>query len=69
MKRTPSPNVRFRAISMELAVHLDDRRVDMVVITEDGTTVSIECQGNTILDVQRHIGLVTVQCPEIARWT
>lgn len=54
---------------MELAVHLDDRRVDMVVITEDGTTVSIECQGNTILDVQRHIGLVTAQCPEIARWS
>lgn len=53
---------------MELVAHLDDRRVDMVVITEDGTTLAIECQGNTILEVQRHIGLVTAQCPEIAQW-
>jgi hypothetical protein len=53
---------------MELAVHLDERRVDMRVITSDGTTVAIECENDTILRVQRHIAEIRRDCPEIATW-
>jgi hypothetical protein len=53
---------------MELAVQLDDRRVDMLIIAKDGTTVAIECENDTILAVQCHIGLIVAQCPEIGLW-
>jgi hypothetical protein len=53
---------------MALAVHLDERRVDMLVITSDGTTVAIECENGTMLSVQRHIAKISQDCPEIATW-
>jgi hypothetical protein len=66
---TPPPQFRFKAVSMELAVHLDDRRVDMLVITADGTTIAIECENDTILSVQRHIAAISDECPQIATWS
>lgn len=67
--RTPLPQFRFRAVSMELAAHLDDHRVDMLVIAEDGTTIAVECQNDTILKIQRYIAKIARECPEIATWS
>lgn len=66
--RTPAPQFRFRAVSMELAAHLDERRVDMLVIAADGTTVAIECEADTIVKVQRHIQALAEECPEVLTW-
>jgi hypothetical protein len=66
--RTPLPQFRFRAVSMEIAAHLDERRVDMVVIADDGTTIAIECENDTILKIQRYIAQIALDCPEIALW-
>ncbi len=66
--RTPIPQFRFRAVSMELAAHLEERRVDMLIVTEDGTTLAIECGNDTILNVQRHIEQISRDCPQIASW-
>jgi hypothetical protein len=65
---TPPPQFRFKAVSMELVAHLDDHRVDMRVITSDGTTIAIECENDAILSVQRHISEISQECPEIATW-
>lgn len=67
--RTPLPQFRFRAISMELAAQLEDRRVDMLIVSEDGTTIAIECANGAILKIQQHIAEILRQCPEIARWS
>jgi hypothetical protein len=40
----------------------------MLIIAKDGTTVAIECENDTILAVQCHIGLIVAQCPEIGLW-
>jgi hypothetical protein len=66
--RTPLPQFRFRAVSMEIAAHLDERRVDMLVVADDGTTIAIECENDTILKIQRHIAQIALECPEIALW-
>lgn len=66
--RTPSPQFRFRAVSMELAAQLEDRRVDMLVVTADGTTIAVECANDAILKIQEHIAQILRQCPEIGRW-
>ncbi len=67
--RTPAPQFRFRAVSMELVAHLDDRRVDMLIVAEDGTTIAVECENDTILKVQRHIAQISSDCPQIASWS
>lgn len=54
---------------MELAAHLYDRRVDMLIITSDGTTVAIECEGDAILSVQRLIAAIRDECPAIGTWS
>jgi hypothetical protein len=66
--RTPSAQFRFRAVSMELAAQLEDRRVDMLIVTEDGTTIAIECANDAILKIQQHIAQILRQCPDITRW-
>jgi len=66
--RTPPAQFRFRAVSMEIAAHFEDRRVDMLIVTEDGTTIAIEYENDSILSVQRHIGQMSYHCPQIASW-
>lgn len=66
--RSPAPQFRFRAVSMELAVQLEEHRVDMLVVTEDGTTVAIECENDAISKIAQHIAAISHHCPEIARW-
>jgi len=68
MMRAPLPQFRFRAVSMELEVQLEERRVDMLIVTKDGTTVAIECENDAIFKIQEHIADISRQCPEIARW-
>ena len=53
---------------MELTAHLDERHVDMIILTTDGTTLAIQCENDSILNVQRHIGAICETCPEIATW-
>jgi hypothetical protein len=53
---------------MEFAAQLEDRRVDMLVVTADGTTIAVECANDAILKIQQHIAQILGQCPEIADW-
>jgi hypothetical protein len=53
---------------MELAAHLDEHRVDMLVVAHDGTTIAVECENNTIFRIQKHIAQIARDCPEIAMW-
>jgi hypothetical protein len=62
-------NLRYRAVSMELAAYLDDRHVEMHIVTESGQTVSIVCEQDSIFAVQRNIERMGRDCPEIATWT
>jgi len=66
--RAPLPQFRFRAVSMEFAAQLDERRVDMLIVTADGTTIAVECENDTIFEIQRHIAQMARDCPEIATW-
>lgn len=54
---------------MELAAHLDERRVDMLIVTDDGTTIAVECENDTVLRIQEHISQIAIDCPEIAMWS
>ncbi len=66
--RSPFPQYRFRAVSMEFAVQLDERRVDMLIVTEDGTTLAVECERDAIFKIGQHIAAIQRQCPEIGCW-
>lgn len=66
--RAPVPQFRFRAVSMEFAAQLDERRVDMLIVTADGTTIAVECPNDTIFEIERHITKIGRDCPEIAGW-
>ena len=66
---TPSPAIlKYRAVSMELAVDFDARNVEMRIRTDAGRTISIVCSRNSILAVQKHIDQMAEVCPEIATW-
>lgn len=60
---------RYRAISMEIAAYLDERCVEMHVVTDNGETIAIACDKDSIFAVQRHIQQIGRDCPEIATWT
>ena len=53
---------------MELVAYLDDRHVEMHILTDTGKTVSIVCERDSIFAVQRHIESLGRECPEIATW-
>ena len=63
-----STQIQFHAISMELAANLDERCVEMHIVTDKGEKVGGICPRNSIFAVQRHIELLGSQCPEIAEW-
>ena len=60
---------RYRAVSMELAAYLDDRYVEMHIVTDTGETVAVVCPRDSIFAVQRHIERIRHDCPEIATWS
>jgi phosphate uptake regulator len=64
----PHAQTRFRAATMELVAYLDERRVDMHIITETGEAVAVTCDRDSIFRVQRSIERMGRDCPEIASW-
>jgi hypothetical protein len=66
--KTPKSQFRFRAVSMEFVAHLNERYVEMLVMTSDGTTIAIECENDAIFAVQRNIEKIGLDCPEIMAW-
>jgi len=67
MKHSHVP-ARYRAVSMELAAHLDEHFVEMHIFTDTGETIAVACPSDSIFAVQRHIERLGNQCPEIATW-
>lgn len=67
MTMTPT-QIRYCAVSMELAAYLDGQYVEMRILTDTGKTVSVVCERNSIFSVQRHIEKIGRDCPEIAGW-
>ena len=63
-----SAKIRYCAISMELAAYLDDRYVEMHILTDTGKTISIVCKEDSIFAIQRNIEKLAGDCPEIATW-
>jgi hypothetical protein len=59
---------RYHAVSMELAAYLDERCVEMHILTGTGETIAVTCPSDSIFAVQRHIEELGHQCPEIATW-
>lgn len=60
---------RYRAVSMQLAAHLDDRYVELHVLTGDGELIALACPGDSLIALQKHIEQLTQQCSEIAGWS
>jgi len=63
-----SAQIRYCAVSMELAAYLDGHYVEMHILTDTGKTISIVCESNSIFAVQSHIEEMARDCPEIATW-
>jgi hypothetical protein len=66
--RTSHAPGRYRAVSMELAAYLDEHCVEMHILSDTGESIAVACPSDSIFAVQRHIGLLGHQCPEIATW-
>ena len=57
-----------RAVSMEFAAFLDRRYVEMRILTDTGKAITVVCDGDSILTVQRHIEQLGRACPDISAW-
>jgi hypothetical protein len=64
----PSATIQYRAVSMEFAAYLDDRNVEMRILTSAGETVGIVCPRDSIFAIQKNIEMMGKACPEIATW-
>ena len=60
--------LRFLASSMELAAYLDEQYVEMHIATPDGTRVTVVCDRDSILKIERHIRDLAAECPQIGTW-
>jgi hypothetical protein len=56
--------VRFHASSMELASFLDDQFVEMNIRTDKGWDVTVVCDKDSLMDMQRRIKKLVVSYPE-----
>jgi len=65
----PHQPARYRAIAMELAAYLDERTVEMHILTDTGVIVTVACPQDSIFAIQRHIEQIGRDCPEIASWS
>jgi len=68
MMKAPAASARYHAVSMEFAAYLDDRYVEMRILTDAGKTVTIVCDQDSIFLIQRHIEQMGRSCPEISSW-
>ena len=66
--RPQSDNLRFLASSMELAAYLDEQYVEMHIATPDGSSVTVVCNRDSILKIERHIRDLAAECPQIGTW-
>lgn len=64
----PPPQIRYRAVSMELAAYLDGRYVEMHILADTGQSIAVVCDKDSIFAIQRHIEQMGRECPEIATW-
>jgi hypothetical protein len=64
----PRAQTRYHAATMELVAYLDERRVEIHIVTETGETVAVACAKDSIFRVQRSIERMGRECPEIATW-
>jgi hypothetical protein len=60
--------LRFLASSMELAAYLDEQYVEMHIATVDGKHVTVVCNRDSILKIERHIRDLAAECPQIGTW-
>lgn len=60
--------LRFLASSMELAAYLDEQYVEMHIATPDGKRVTVVCNRDSILKIERHIRDLAAECPQIGTW-
>jgi hypothetical protein len=60
--------LRFLASSMELAAYLDEQYVEMRIATPDGKRVTVVCNRDSILKIERHIRDLAAECPQIGTW-
>ncbi|WP_337997502.1 ATP-binding protein [Oleispirillum naphthae] len=51
----PLSQARFRAVSMELIACSDESRSNLLVVADDGTAITIECDNDSISEIQRHM--------------
>jgi hypothetical protein len=63
-----TPPVRYRAAAMGLAAYLDEKCVEMHILTDTGKAVTVVCDQDSIFSVQRHIEQMRRACPEISTW-
>jgi hypothetical protein len=58
----------YRAATMGLIAYLDERRVEMEIVTAAGETVVIAFTEDAIFKVEQQIARMGRECPEIATW-
>jgi hypothetical protein len=64
----PHAPARYRAATMELVAYLDERQVEMHIVTASGESITVACARDSIFKVQRSIERMRRECPEIATW-
>ncbi len=52
----------------ELAAYLDEQYVEMRIATPDGKRVTVVCNRDSILKIERHIRDLAAECPQIGTW-
>ena len=66
--RASPPQIRYRAVSMELAAYLDGHYVEMHILADTGQSIAVACDKDSIFAIQRHIEQMGRACPEISTW-
>jgi len=64
----PFAPARYRAVSMELAAHLDGQYVEMRILTDMGRSITVVCDKDSIFAIKEHIEQMSDACPEISTW-
>lgn len=64
----PHGQKHYRAATMGLVAYLDERRVEMEIVTAAGETVVIAFANDAIFKVERQIARMGRDCPETATW-
>lgn len=64
----PHGQKHYRATTMGLVAFLDERRVEMEIVTAAGETVVIAFANDAIFKVEQQIARMERDCPEIATW-